>query len=509
MNQKSLPELSKQKLIAIGSCRVHAPIQVIAEDHNSNYYISNYYTHTSKEALKQLDLLLNPNYTPIKQDLIQYICNSEKKLQRCKKYALSNINNSKFIIEISSSKLLKFNGEYLQFNYFANNFLQKYTNHKSENLIQDWWRELTRNQLTSDKIQYYLENINFIDNLDKDIVANLEYTLQSKEDLRQDLITLTNLIPKEQLLIVTHIYTDTLQKQLASRLKFINTIQDLCAELNISICNPSDILINHAVENILDKNGTDTTHYNPDQYSFIGDFIYKHFNTANSLKRIQQPKQLKEQKYIIASGTSRLYSALKRLDNLQVYTEYNTYTSKEAIQQLNFIHNTKSLPTNNLIQQYITGKELYSPNTSVLLSEVNTIILEVSSMGIIKYQEYYLSSNAFKKYCLDKYNLNNWWTEYTKTNILNNQYLETNNSEILDILNNIQYTVINLREVLNDIQTIQAQFPNIKITLCGLKDINQSANTKKRYEFLQEQQSKYNYSFCLGEQELLDTLQTL
>lgn len=222
--------MTDNKIILLSSCRLYnlSPNSYIHEVHN---------THNTKEVIQYIQYINGD--IDIDESMHRYVfrscyldnnfCIDRKALKQ--EFLLADT----VCIELCSKKKYQKNG------YFIHH------------LAADWGDSPAKNSIEN-------ENIN----------AKYELTIQSKDEIEEDILQITTLLQNKQVVFVTHIdYGIEVRKNL------INELLEIFHKHNLTYINPSDKL------DVLKNEMTDSNHYTSNGLEVIADYTLEKIKPHN------------------------------------------------------------------------------------------------------------------------------------------------------------------------------------------------------------------------------------
>lgn len=232
----------------LGTCRVHRPLQ-LATDQTINNGSTNYYVHNIQEICQQYEYMQNNLEIP--NNLLLYITGKEYQTNIIQPQSLAS--NNKYIVEISSSKVYKYQDFYLQSNFLATHLLDKY----NDSGLKHWWQTLHSQGVgNTSQLPHNLTE------LERDICTNLTFTINTPDILEHKLLEFIEQFEDRNVILVTHFNAlDANNKTLPRRQELIANLIDIANKNNITLYNPTSLIQEYTQSKALKDNGLDLTHY--------------------------------------------------------------------------------------------------------------------------------------------------------------------------------------------------------------------------------------------------------
>lgn len=243
-------------LTPIGSCRITNPLKKSAQKYQFELNMSRVYgyTHTSAEALQQLKYLQG-DFKPSKE-VLPILCRS----------ATTEVNNlthspsDLYFVEISSSKILMVEDEFVQLNYvslyFSDFFADKVRTRKFWSLAKPGHAA---------ELSAYLQTEPIFMSYPKDkqyLLSHLIARPTTIDELKHDMSEIISRV--KDVVFVTHSNVRLPDESyLQTRLSLIHEIELVGQELGAKIFNPTRLMNDFSQELAMEKNGLDLTHYTP------------------------------------------------------------------------------------------------------------------------------------------------------------------------------------------------------------------------------------------------------
>lgn len=250
-------------VVLIGTCRILHPLRKVSDQIEILNESNLSFVHTTAEAIQRLNYYLGHYSYP--DELSNYQLNSQSASLRPN---MSIEQADIILIEISSEKIINFDEHYLQLNNL-NNYMKGLGN-----IGKNWLSQLNIALNISSKIdKMFLKPPNSISDIDRKVMSESFARTQSKQELFQDLEQITNLT-NGKVVFVTHINaTPPEGVKSTSRTRLIQDITEFCEINTIPYINPTELLLENSQESVLDKDGKDINHYNPDFLQSVGEYL--------------------------------------------------------------------------------------------------------------------------------------------------------------------------------------------------------------------------------------------
>ena len=255
----------------IGSCRIHTPMQAIAEQ--GLLSLDNCgmrgYVHSLSEIAQLVRFVQGKE--AISSSILPFI--PFECIEDLHRFGPTcHEGTDKFIIEICSIKEFRINGQYVQMNLL----FEKMRAYGMEEDYFDFCKRMNNTQgtfcpflVSSGKIQKEAGNL----------FSNLEGISLTQEQVFNKIRELHKLV-KRPMVLVTHIELDGHEEDptisLYHRSTGVRFLREAGQLLNISVVEPG-LFVKHVGEEILMQSGS-TTHYKPEANIIMGRWMFKQFS---------------------------------------------------------------------------------------------------------------------------------------------------------------------------------------------------------------------------------------
>tara|TARA_B110000444_G_scaffold200178_1_gene191706 strand:- start:136 stop:918 length:783 start_codon:yes stop_codon:yes gene_type:complete len=254
----------------MGTCRLHDPINSIIGNISVLNEKNPSFVHNTKEIIQRINYFKGTY--KYKKVLRSYqIKNNSVGLRNGVR--LSDIDF--FLIEISSRKMITFEGHYLQWNNTINS-IKKLDVDYSKIWINSLHNSLKQNL---ENCAIITKNISSeIPKEDNEIISFLCAGTQSFIDLNLDMLKIKKLT-NGKCIFVTHVdVQNSSGHNIPPRVKLIENITSFCIDNDIFFINPTDMLLSIGQEQMMDSKGLSVNHYNPEILDKIGQFFLNQLN---------------------------------------------------------------------------------------------------------------------------------------------------------------------------------------------------------------------------------------
>lgn len=255
----------------IGTCRIADPLGAVTQIRKLQRSNANIYgfTHTSKEALQQIDFLEGRDLPP---ELSSFL-SAEGVFPR----GPSQVPDC-FVVEISSTKEIRFRDYYLQINYFERTFRERpelydtFTKLKAE-------RDLERRRQRFEA----LESFTLASDLEKTVLLEGWVHQTTREELEADMMTIVERLPAP-VVFVSHINVPGSEGTLiASRDRLCAWVREICQARRLTYFDPTPHVTQYGQARALAEDGKDLKHYSRDFKPVLGSILFDEILTK--LKR--------------------------------------------------------------------------------------------------------------------------------------------------------------------------------------------------------------------------------
>lgn len=248
--------MSKFRITPIGTCRIHNTVRPASGKYPIQFYVPRSYgfTHTSAEAIQQLDFLEGDKTFPahLTPAIFRNLPDVDYPAQEWTGADL-------IIVEISSLKLITAGDYQLQGRYMGVHLADFFG---SPTRTKSFWTFAERNP---EQLQSFLEADPVFQQLpesDQRLLRETRMAQQSYDQLFADMTVLAERIGKHKLLFFTHINAaDGKGRILPNRDRLIRWVERAAAELGVNCVNPTHLMLEFGQERALEREGLDTTHF--------------------------------------------------------------------------------------------------------------------------------------------------------------------------------------------------------------------------------------------------------
>ena len=267
------------KIALIGTCRIHDPLQNFWSD--ESYEILNAdrpsLTHTSSEAIQRIKHYSGDYEYPEKLFNYQTKTNSTKLIKEVDKGEIDI-----FLVEISSRKLLQYKEHYLQWN----NFTSQIKIDLGDEHANEWLRRMHAlfkgegGEVIGSEMFDYPSNVS----AEKvEVLSSIEAKIQDYRKLEEEMNEIHRLT-EGKVIFVTHINVNGNNgNPIESRKETINYIEDICNKNNLFFIDPTEQLLDINQENLMNKSGMDSNHYNNNALDKVGKFLLRKIELLHSI----------------------------------------------------------------------------------------------------------------------------------------------------------------------------------------------------------------------------------
>lgn len=244
-------------IVPIGTCRIHTPLRrAEAFDGIEVRRTRNYgFTHTAEEALQQLRFMRGEQDFPADVLPILYRPGSEEKLARQK-----FVEPDLYLIEISSAKLITFDGVAVQMNYLNRHFNEFFSDAAR---TKKYW-ELASSGTDSAKIAWLNELPAFkrLSDADQRLLSGIRLERSNLPALRGVMEQIASLTGKDKVVFTTHVNAlNPDGKRIASRAVLIDAVEAHGAAIGVEVYNPTQLMLAFDQRLAMEKGGLDLTHF--------------------------------------------------------------------------------------------------------------------------------------------------------------------------------------------------------------------------------------------------------
>ncbi|HET8535432.1 MAG TPA: hypothetical protein VFL74_07755, partial [Sphingomicrobium sp.] len=270
--------MSKLRITAVGTCRIHTPLRraavrhPIEVDHRRNYG----FVHTSDEALQlvrflQGDKQFRPEVAPL------VIRESRLEQYEAEQWEPSDLH----IVEISSAKRLTSNGDSVQSNYLSHHFADFFASPRRAHVFWSQVKKGHRQQLL--KFLERQEEYQLLSATDRELLASLQIEPQSFKAIKSDMQEIVERIGRDKLLFLTHVNAAGPDGELIpARDRLVRWVRMAAEQLGVPVFDPTPTMQDFGQEKALEAGGTDLTHYTP----AFHDRVYEEIHHAHILPLI-------------------------------------------------------------------------------------------------------------------------------------------------------------------------------------------------------------------------------
>jgi hypothetical protein len=271
-------DLSKFRITPVGTCRVHNALRNAVGKYPVDHYVPRTYgfTHTSTEAIQQLDYLQGKMAIPA--DLLKAITRPGSDPSE---WQGDWTQPDLVIVEISSSKAISADGYAMQTRYLHQAFADFFGNPQR---ARDFWALAERDP---DSLAEFLQadaSYRALPDSDQRLLRSLRMSQQGFDALAEDMAKIAQQVDAGRLLFVTHVNAvDGKGRRLPAREKLIRWVERIAEDLEVDCFNPTELMLEFGQERAMEQDGADTTHY-------TGPFlsrIYAHLHQHHVAPRLQ------------------------------------------------------------------------------------------------------------------------------------------------------------------------------------------------------------------------------
>lgn len=264
--------MSKFRLAAIGTCRIHNPVRSAVGKYPIDYQTArNYgYTHTSREALQQLAFLKGELEFP--RHLVPGIFRTgTSPADVADEWPGAHL----VIVEISSLKVITAGEFYLQTRYLSQHFADFFANPARS---RPFWSLAEQNPEALADFLNQDAVFGAMTEDDQRLLSSVRMKQQTFDELRQDMALLYEQIGADKILFLTHVGArDANGRPIAAREKLIRWVEHAAQELEAPCFNPTSLMLEHGQERSMENGGADTTHYTDEFYNTIYAHLHRHY----------------------------------------------------------------------------------------------------------------------------------------------------------------------------------------------------------------------------------------
>lgn len=264
--------MSKLRLTLIGTCRIHNSVRGAAAKYPVEYQTERNYgfTHTSREALQQLDFLEGKIDFP--PELVPGIFRAG---QRPEQFIEPWTGADLVLVEISSLKLLSANDFTLQIRYLQQHFADFFG---SPARSRPFWQLAEKHP---DELGAFLESeplFQAMTESDQKLLRSVRVTQQTFEQLQRDMELLVERIGLGRILFVTHVNALGADGRIIpTRDCLIRWVARAAEDMEAPCFNPTELMTEFGQERAMEREGTDTTHYTDAFYSIVYSGLHREF----------------------------------------------------------------------------------------------------------------------------------------------------------------------------------------------------------------------------------------
>jgi tetratricopeptide (TPR) repeat protein len=263
--------LSKLRITAVGTCRIHTPLRRAAGrypidvDHRRNYG----FVHTSDEALQLVRFLqgekqFRPEVAPLvirEGRLADYEAES---------WQPADLH----IVEISSAKRMTSLGDSVQSNYLAHHFADFFAHPGRSRTFWSLVKKAHRQQLV--RFLEKEETYQLLSPADRELLTTLQMEPQSFKAIKTDMAEIVDRLGGDKLLFLTHVNAAGADGEpIAQRDRLIRWVKMAAEQLGVPVFDPTAAMNDFGQEKALESGGLDLTHYTPAFYDRLYDEIHR------------------------------------------------------------------------------------------------------------------------------------------------------------------------------------------------------------------------------------------
>lgn len=271
--------MPKFRITPIGTCRIHNVLRSAAAKYPIAMHVPRTYgyTHTSLEALQQLDFLEGRLTFP--PHLVPVIFRGDS---RPEDLTDPWDGADLVMVEISSLKMIEAEGYPLQIRYLSTHFSDFFG---SPARNRTYWQLAERDPAGLITFLEADEAFARLPEARRHLLKSISLRQQRFEDLRDDMEKLVERIGADKILFVTHVNAlDPSGKQLPARDKLVRWVERAAHDLEAPVFNPTEVMLTHGQDRAMEQGGLDTTHYTE---SFHGT-LYAHLHQHHVAPRAQR-----------------------------------------------------------------------------------------------------------------------------------------------------------------------------------------------------------------------------
>jgi len=259
------------KIAVIGTCRVHKPIEDLGDRGVISIHTGglNFYVQSPGEIRKKISVLRNESeYVP---DLFEFISDSDiSKVPQGFDFNEADI----IVIEVSSTKELELEGEFLQRDRIISKFIG------NDEVRKKWWNGINRNESIGKRVRNIAEETpDGLNEIEENIFNKMTFKIMIKEDIKNSIRSIINLFArKDKILLVTHINTrlNGSGDFMARRIGGIAAIEEIASELGVRVFNPTAILEKIPQDILMENGGKDMHHYSKEMIGSVGEWLWEY-----------------------------------------------------------------------------------------------------------------------------------------------------------------------------------------------------------------------------------------
>lgn len=279
--------MSKLRITPIGTCRIHSPLRRAAARYEIEVDVRrNYgYVHTSVEALQQLEFLLGETDFPL--PVAPLIMRDGKDGDYYNEvWEPADLH----LIEISSAKSIKCDGNPIQSNYLYRQFADFFANSARS---RSYWNLVKKGH--RGRLSAFLRDqpsFRMLQSSDRDLLLSMSIEQQSFKSVKEDMERIVERLGADRVLFVTHVNALTPDhEKIPSRDRLIHWVRLAAEQIGVGVFDPTPSMLEFGQERALEKAGLDLTHYTPAFFeklyedlhrSNIGAFLETRFGTADA-----------------------------------------------------------------------------------------------------------------------------------------------------------------------------------------------------------------------------------
>jgi tetratricopeptide (TPR) repeat protein len=263
--------LSKLRITALGTCRIHSPLKrgaaryPVEVDLRRNYG----YVHTSGEALQQLQFLMGEReFAPTVAPLI--LREGQDSSFGGESWEPTDLH----LIEISSAKSIKCGNDFVQSNYLHRHFADFFANPQRSRTYWTLVKKGHRGRLSA----FLREQASFrmLHSSERELLLNMSMQEQSFKSVKSDMEQFVDRLGAHRVLFVTHVNALTPDEQtIPSRNRLIRWVKLAAEQLGVGVFDPTPAMVEFGQDRALEEGGLDLTHYTPLFFDRLYDELHR------------------------------------------------------------------------------------------------------------------------------------------------------------------------------------------------------------------------------------------